>query len=309
MAVAGRPMSLLEWSLLGLLSMVWGATFFFAEIALVELSPAWIVLLRVGLAATALQLVMRLAGQGVPMTPLLFAQFAVMGCLNNVLPFSLIFWSQTAIDSSLAAILNATTPFWVVLLAHFLTADERATPQKIAGILIGWSGVVVMVGPGLLSGLGADLLPQLAVLAATFCYASSGIWARRFRGLPPLAGAAWQLTASTVIMAPLVLATQPWPAFGTLLPATWAAVLALALVGTAFAYVLFFRILATAGATNLLLVTFLIPITAVALGGLLLGERLAAGEVTGMALILAGLAVIDGRILRPIRQSLGKGAG
>ncbi len=308
MAVGGS-MSRLEWSLLALLSMVWGTTFFLAEIALVELSPAWLVLLRVGLAALALQLVMRLAGQAVPMTPRLFAAFAVMGLLNNVLPFSLIFWSQTAIDSSLAAILNATTPFWVVLLAHFLTADERATPQKVAGIAIGWGGVVVMVGPGLLGGLGADLLPQLAVLAATLCYALSGLWARRFRGLPPLAGAAWQLTASTLLIAPLILATQPQPAFTELLPATWAAILALSLVGTAFAYVLFFRILATAGATNLLLVTLLIPVTAVALGGLFLGERLAAGEVMGMAMILAGLAVIDGRILRPIRQTFGKGAG
>jgi drug/metabolite transporter (DMT)-like permease len=166
-----------------------------------------------------------------------------------------------------------------------------------------------MLGPGLLGGVGSAVLPQAAVLLATLCYALSGIWARRFRGLPPLAGAAWQLTASTVVMAPVVVLVRPVPAFAQLEPTTWLAVAALALFSTALAYVLFFRILKTAGATNLLLVTLLIPLTAVALGGLVLGERLTPGEACGMLLILAGLAVIDGRVLRPIRQTLGKGVG
>lgn len=306
MASPGGRMTLLEWSLLGLLSVLWGGSFFFVEIALRELAPPWLVLARLALAALALQLVMRLVGRTIEMGPALFGRFVVMGCLNNVVPFSLIFWSQTAIDSSLAAILNATTPFWMVLLAHFLTADERATPQKLAGIAIGWGGVVVMLGPGLLAGLGQDLLPQLAVILATLFYALSGLYARRLGGVPPVAAATWQLTASTLVAAPLVLLTQPLPNLLALGPATWSAVLALALVSTAFAYVLFFRILRTAGATNLLLVTLLIPVTAVILGGLLLGERLTGGQAFGMALILAGLAVLDGRVLRPLAALLGR---
>ncbi len=300
MARPGGQMSLVEWSLLLLLSVLWGGSFFFVEIGLRELEPFWLVLARLGLAALAMQLVMRLTGRTIDMSRALFGRFLVMGLLNNVVPFSLIIWSQTAIESSLAAILNATTPFWMVLLAHFLTTDERATPHKLAGIAIGWAGVVVMLGPGLLTGLGRELLPQLAVVLATLFYALSGLYARRLRDMPPIAAAAWQLTASTIVMAPLVILTQPFPDLAALAPSTLGAVLALALVSTAFAYVLFFRILRTAGATNLLLVTLLIPITAVILGGLVLGERLTGGQALGLALILAGLAVIDGRILRPM---------
>ncbi len=306
MAGQGGRMTPLEWSLLGLLSVLWGGSFVFVEIGLRELAPPWLVLSRLAFAALALQLVMRLTGKAIAIGWPLFGRFVVMGCLNNVVPFSLIFWSQTAIDGSLAAILNATTPFWIVLLAHFLTTDERATPQKFAGITIGWGGVVVMLGPGVLAGLGHDLLPQLAVILATLFYAFSGLYARRLRDVPPVAGAAWQLTASTTVMAPIVLLTQPFPALHALAPFTWAAVLGMALASTALAYVLFFRILKTAGPTNLMLVTLLIPVTAVILGGLVLGERLSGEQVLGMALILAGLAVIDGRILGPIRALAGR---
>ncbi|MEZ5863600.1 MAG: DMT family transporter [Geminicoccaceae bacterium] len=304
MAGQGGRMTPLEWSLLGLLSVLWGGSFVFVEIGLRELTPPWLVLARLALAALTLQLVMRLTGRTIAMGPALFGRFVVMGCLNNVVPFTLIMWSQTAIDGSLAAILNATTPFWIVLLAHFLTTDERATPHKLAGIAIGWGGVVVMLGPGALAGLGHDLLPQLAVILATLFYALSGLYARRLRDVPPIAGAAWQLTASTSVMAPIVLLTQPFPAFFSLAPLTWAAVLGMALASTALAYVLFFRILRTAGPTNLMLVTLLVPVTAVILGGLVLGERLSGEQVLGMAFILAGLAVIDGRILGPLAALL-----
>lgn len=308
MAEVGRPMTMVEWSLLLLLSVLWGATFFFVEIALAELSPVWLVFCRVALGALALQLVMLAMGIRVRLSPALLGQFLVMGLVNNVIPFSLIFWSQTAIESSLAAILNATAPFWVVFLAHLVTADERATSRKLAGIGIGWGGVAVMLGPAALLGIGDALLPQLAVLLATFFYAVSGLYGRRFRTLPPIAGAAWQLTASACVMGVVVLLVEPMPDFLALSPATLGAVLALALVSTALAYIIFYRILQTAGATNLLLVTLLIPVTALTLGSLFLGERLGPAEIAGAGLILLGLAVIDGRILQPFRQHLAKGA-
>lgn len=302
MARAARPMSALEWGLLLLLSVLWGATFFFVEIGLRELSPLWLVWLRVTIAALALHLFMRLAGIRLWPRPALAGQLALMGLLNNVIPFSLIFWSQTAIDSSLAAILNATTPFWAVLLAHLVTSDEKVTPAKLLGILIGWAGVALMLGAGALQGLGDAVLPQLAVLTAAFLYAVSGLYARRFRELPAVGIAGWQLTLSALMIGLVALAGEPLPAFGALSGTSWAAVLALALISTAFAYVLFFRILRTAGATNLLLVTLLIPLTAVALGALALGERLGPAEIAGMLLILAGLAVIDGRVVRLLRR-------
>ncbi len=296
--MAGQPrrMSLVEWSLLLCLSVLWGASFFFVELALDQLRPFWLVLARVALGAMVLHLVMLAMGIRVPMTLPLFLSFVGMGLLNNVVPFSLIFWAQTAIDSSLAAILNATAPFWVVLLAHLMTTDERATAGKLAGIAIGWSGVLVMIGPAALLGLGSAVLPQLAVVLATFCYALSGLYGRRFRALPPIAGAAWQLTASALVMAVLVPLVEPLPPLTGLSATTLAAVLGLAVLSTALAYILFYRILQTAGPTNLLLVTLLIPVTAVTLGGVLLGERLGLAELAGMALILLGLVVIDGRL-------------
>ena len=291
------PLSASDGSLLVLLAVIWGATFFFAEIALRELMPLWLVLLRVAIAALFLGLVLLVTGARLPLRPDILLGLLVMGLLNNVVPFGLIFWSQTAIDSSLAAILNATTPFWAVLMAHVLTRDERATAGRVAGCVIGFAGVVVMIGPAALFGLGSAVLPQLAVLLATLSYAAAGLFGRRFRGLPPVGVAAGQLIASALILSVLVLATQPTAPLADLSRATWAAVLALAVVGTGVAYVLYFRLLASAGATNLLLVTLLIPITAVALGAALLGERLAFGQMMGMMLILIGLAVIDGRPL------------
>jgi drug/metabolite transporter (DMT)-like permease len=292
-----------DWSLIILLAHIWGATFLLAELALVELSPLWLVLLRVGIAAVVLLVVVRVQGVRVALTPVLMVGFLVMGLLNNVVPFTLIFWSQTTIDSSLAAILNATMPFWTVLVAHVATRDERMTPAKITGILLGVAGVAVMIGPSALAGLGAAVLPQLAILLATFSYALASLFGRRFRGLPPMAVALGQLAASALVMLILVLASEPVPALLALSPMTWAAVLALAMVGTGLAYILYFRILASAGATNLSLVTLLIPVTAVLLGGLVLGERLTLLQFSGMLLILLGLAVIDGRMLARWRRS------
>jgi drug/metabolite transporter (DMT)-like permease len=223
--------------------------------------------------------------------------------LNNALPFCLIVWGQTQIASGLAAILNATTPLWTVLLAHALTRDERINAEKAAGVLVGFAGVAAMIGPALLAEIGADALAQLAVLAAAVSYAFAGIYGRRFRamGVPPLVTATGQVTASTLLLLPLALAVdRPWQ-LALPGPTTVAAVLGFALLSTALAYVLYFRLLASAGATNLLLVTFLIPVSAILLGALVLGERLTARQLLGMALIGAGLAAIDGRLLRRLR--------
>lgn len=298
-------MSAAEWALLLLLSVLWGGSFFFQKVALAALPPFTVLLCRVGLAAAMLGVAVRVAGYRLPRALGDWAPFAIMAVLNNLIPFSLILWGQTQIASGLAAILTACTPLFTAILAHYLTRDETLTPRRVAGVLLGLAGVVLMLGPDALAvGGGAHggafsgtVLAQLAVLAAGISYACAGIFGRRFAGTPPLVTATGQVTASTVLILPVaLLVDRPW----TLAPPgarVWAALLGVAFISTALGYVVYFRILATAGATNLLLVTLLMPVIALVLGGLVLGERLAPRHLGGMALIAAGLGLIDGRVL------------
>ena len=292
-----KTMGLIEWSLLIVLSMLWGGSFFLGKVALAELGPFTLVLGRVAIAAIALNLIVVATGHRMPSSPRTWGQFLVMGVLNNLIPFSLIFWGQTRIASGLASVLNATTPLWTVLLAHFATRDERLTRNRLAGVLFGLVGVVIMIGPSALHGLGSNLIAQLAVLGAALSYAFAGIYGKRFRGIAPTVTAAGQVTCTTLLMVPIsLLVDRPWqlpvPSLMTL-----GALLALGLLSTAVAYVIYFRLLATAGATNLLLVTFLIPVTALLLGIMVLGESLDPRQLMGMILIGLGLAAIDGRLL------------
>lgn len=311
--MANRSMTAGEWGLLIALSLLWGGSFLFNGILVRELPTLTIVTARVGLAALVLWTVVRLAGHAVPRDREVWLAFLGMGVLNNILPFSLIVWGQTHIASGLASILNATTPLFAVIAAHFLTTDEKMTGGRLVGVLVGFLGVALMIGPSVLSDLGANLLAQLAVLGGAVSYSIAGIFGRRFRrmGLPPLLPAAGQVTASAVLMLPVALIVdRPWM---LAMPSAqaWMALFGLAVLATALAYVIFFRILATAGATNLMLVTFLIPVSAILLGALVLGEVLAPKHFAGMALIAVGLAAIDGRLLRLIkgrRRPLGSDA-
>jgi drug/metabolite transporter (DMT)-like permease len=288
-------MGAVEWALLLALSALWGGSFFFVGVAVGAMPPFTIVLVRVALAAAALILVVHVSGMRLPASLRQWASFAVMGALNNAIPFSLIVWGQTQIASGLAAILNATTPLFTVVLAHVLTRDERLTPNRAAGVLVGFAGVALMIGLPVLEGVGTHLGAQLAVLAAAMSYALAGIFGRRFRALPPAVTAAGQVSASTLMLLPVALVldrpwTLPLPA-----PQALGALAGLALLSTALAYVIYFRVLRAAGATNLLLVTFLIPASALMLGSLVLNERLEPRHFAGMALIGLGLAAIDGR--------------
>lgn len=296
-----------EWALLLTLALLWGGVFFFGKVVLAELPPLTAVLGRVALGATILYLILRSMGQRLPGDGRSWATFFVMGALNNVIPFCLIMWGQVQISSGLASILNAVTPLSTVVLAHWLTRDEKLTPARLGGVLLGLAGVAVMVGPAALAGLGHDVAAQIACLLATVSYGFAGIYGRRFRGTPPLVTATGQVTASTVMMLPIALTLdQPWH---LAMPSavTWAALGGAALFSTALGYIVYFRILATAGATNLLLVTFLIPVIALLLGTLVLGERIEPGQLGGMALIGLGLAAIDGRLLRWRRPAAARG--
>jgi drug/metabolite transporter (DMT)-like permease len=286
-----------EWTLLLTLAVLWGGSFFFNGVAVREL-PSWtLVWLRVALAAAALLLLLRLLGQRMPRDGDTWRAFFGMGVLNNVLPFFLIVWGQHQIASGLASILNATTPLFTVLVAHGLTRDEKLTARKLAGVIVGFAGAAIMIGPDALQGLGANALAQIACLGGALSYAFAGIYGRRFQrmGVTPLATAAGQVSVSTVMMLPLMLLIdRPW-ALAMPHAATWAAVVGVGLLSTALAYVIYFRILATAGATNLLMVTFLVPVSAILLGVLVLGETLLVRHLLGMALIAAGLVFIARR--------------
>ena len=298
---ARLTMSATDWLLLIALSILWGGSFFFAKVAVAELAPLTVVLGRVAIAAATLVLVARLSGIALPGSAAEWRPFVPLALLNNVLPFSLIFWGQTQIPSGLAAILNATTPLFTVLVAHWATADEKLNPGRVAGLLFGFAGVVAMIGPDVLHDLGRNVLAQLACLAAAVSYGFSGVYGRRFRGEPVLRVAAGQLVVSTILLIPVVaLVDRPWTASSPSLT-TIGAVVALAVLSTALAYLIFFRILSRAGATGISLVTFLIPVSAILLGTLILGEQLAVRHFVGMIAIALGLAAIDGRPLTWMR--------
>ncbi|WP_201403309.1 DMT family transporter [Kaistia sp. 32K] len=296
-----------DWSLLVLLAALWGGSFFFIAIAGRELPPFTIVSLRVGIAALILVALLRLSGRPLPAGWRVWRVLFGMGLINNVIPFSLIVWGQTQIPSGLAAVLNATTPFWTALIVNFLTVDEKLTATKVTGIAIGVLGVAVLIGPSVFLNLGGDGLGALAILAATLAYGFSGALGRQLPrlGVAPMTAATGQMIAATTMMIPLaVLFDHPWQ-----LPApswqVWAAILGLAAFSTALGYILFFRLLARTGATNTSLVTLLVPVSAILLGTLVLGEHLEPKHFAGMALIALGLVAIDGRVWRWVR---GRGA-
>jgi len=291
-------MTLQDWALLLLLSVLWGGSFFFVAVAVEALPPLTVVALRTGIAALVLLVVLRLRKEAWPFAKGAVAAFFIMGLLNNLLPFSLLFWAQTMIPSGLASILNATTPLFSIVVAHFLLTDERMAPNKAIGILFGFLGVAILLGGEVLGGASIASLGMLACLGAALAYGFAGVFGRRFKAMDLTATrvAFGQLVATTIMMLPIIsVVDRPWTLPPPGLPAI-AAVLALAIVSTALAYVIFFRILASAGAVNVALVTLLVPVSAIVLGTLILGEELAARHYIGMGLISIGLLAIDGRI-------------
>lgn len=297
-----KPMGPVEWGLLFTLSVVWGASFFFGKVAVAEMRPFFIVFCRLALASVALNILLVARGMRMPSSFRVWKTLFIMGFFNNMLPFSLIFWGQTQITSSLASILNSTAPLFTVILAHFLTRDERLTVNRLAGIIVGMTGVVLLIGPDALRGIGKDTFAQIGILGAAFSYAVASVYGRRFAGVNPLVAAAGQITAATVMILPITLFfDRPWQNLSLTL-STWGSVIGLGLFCTALAYVVFFRLLASAGATNVMLVAFLVPVSAILLGTVILGERLELRQAGGMLLIAAGLAAIDGRILPLIRS-------
>ena len=279
-----------------MLAAVWGGSFFFGEIALREIPPLTITLHRVMWALPILALIVLLKGIYVPRSSKVWGAYLVMGALNNAIPFSLIFWGQTQIESGLASILNGTTAMFAAAVAGLLLRDEPLTAKKLIGAALGLAGVAFIMGPRALTDFNLSNLAQLAILGATLSYAFAGVWGKTaLAGQPPLMNAFGMLIGSTVLMIPIVLMFDGLPNL-ELSKGVWGALIGMASLSTALAYVLYFAILARAGATNLLLVTLLIPPFAVGLGVLFLGEGMKLEASIGFAIIGLGFAVTDGRL-------------
>jgi drug/metabolite transporter (DMT)-like permease len=293
-----------EWGLLVALAVLWAGSYLYVGIAVKAVPPFSLVAFRVGLGAVLLYLCVKASGGKMPRDWAAWRVFFVMGVTNNVIPFSLIAFGQERIPAGLAAIINATTPLFTVVFAHFMTRDEKLSPLKLAGVVVGFGGVVILIGPDALKDAGAYLIYELTPLLAAVFYALSAIYGRRASklGVAPLTAATGQIVAAAAIMVPVALVTeQPWT-----LPMpgweVWASLIALAALSTTVAYIIFYRVLATAGSVNLMLVTFMVPVGAVILGAIVLGERLAPNHFLGMLAIGIGLAAIDGRLFRMMRR-------
>ena len=296
-----------DWAMLLLLSLLWGGSFFFISILVTELPPLTIVLLRVGIAAITLWTILLIAGYEAPKSLGLWGAFTTLGLLNNVIPFSLIVWGQNHIGAGLASIINATTPLFTVLIAGAFLSDEHMSPQKIIGVLIGLFGVTVLIGPSSLLDSGPNMavgtLAQLAIIGAAISYGCASVFGRRFKamGVTPFNTAVGQVTSSSIILLPLVFLIERPDQLPSPSLQGWLSILCLGIFCTALGYILFFRILSSSGAPNVVLVTFLVPISASFLSWLILNEQLHGRYFTGMAFIGLGLAAIVGRLWKKLK--------
>jgi drug/metabolite transporter (DMT)-like permease len=291
-----------EWALLFILAAMWGSSFLFNKIALRELPHFTLVCIRLILATTFLSLAAIALGHSLRLSGRVWRQLALTGFLNNFLPFNFTTYGQSHIGAGLAAILAASAPLFVVVLAHFLTRDEPMTTRKVGGVLAGMAGVAIIMGAAALDRIDTQLSAQLSMVCSAFSIALAGIYGRVLFGVPPIVSAAGQAACSMLMMIPVsLIADHPWE-LAMPSPATWACVVGLAAIGSGIAYVIFFHLLASAGATNVVLVNLLVPVSAVMLGVVFLGEHIEPRHFAGMLLIAAGLAAIDGRVLTWLRR-------
>ena len=284
------------------LATVWGGSFFFAEIALREVPPLTVALHRIFWAVPALFAVVWCQGIEIPKSINAWLCYLVMGALNNAIPFSLIFWGQLTIESGLASILNGTTAVFGAVVAGIFLFDEPLTARKIIGALFGFFGVAVIMGLEALTNFDLRNLAQLAILGAALSYSFASVWGKRFlSSYPPIMNAFGMLVGSTILMIPLAFYFDGIPHL-ILSTEVWTSLLAVSLLSTAVAYLLYFEILVRAGSANLMLVTLLIPPIAVGLSFTFLGERLGSEAWLGFGLIAIGLGITDGRLIKRIKN-------
>lgn len=278
-----------------LLAALWGPSFLFIKVAVAEIPPLTLVMGRVGIAGTLLYFILRAQGRNLPPWGRIWRHFAFAALVQNAIPFVLFGWGEQYIDSALAAILNGTTPFFTLILAHLFISDDRLTPTKSVGTLIGFSGLLLLIAPSLLGGVEATAWGLIGVTVAAACYGIAIVYTRRnLRGLPPLVAPTAQLLLATLFLIPVSLvleqpfglSTPSWPALGSLL--------ALSIFGTALAFIAYYRLIERTSATYVSMVTYLVPVFGVILGVVVLNEQLGWNVYLGCTLILLGVMTVNG---------------
>jgi drug/metabolite transporter (DMT)-like permease len=285
-------MNFRQFSMLVLLGLIWGASFMFIKVALPTVPPFTIVFVRTALAGLVLYAVVRKRGMRMPPPGAMWLSFLLMGLFNGAIPYSLINWGEVHIEAGLGAIFNSLMPLFTVVFAHFATRDEKFSRKKIAGVILGMSGVTLLMGPSVLKGLGSHVLGQLAVAGAAASYAVAAIYGKRLGRDTPLVLATGQMAGGALLIAPLMIAVdRPW-SLSPDMAAIFCLVL-LAVTNTALAYVLYYRLLSQVGATRLSLVTYIIPVSGVFWGWMVLGEKLGWTAFAALGLILASVASVS----------------
>ncbi len=294
-----------SWLTMTLLALIWGGSFLSIRMALEEVGVLTTVAFRVGLAAAALWAFVLVRGLPVPRGAAWIGACLFLGFFNNIVPFCLIVWGQTHIPSGLAGILNASNVIFSVGLAALMFRDERLTARKSLGIMLGLAGVALTIGPGVLSHLDLTSLGQLAILGASLSYAISSIFSRHaLSDVRPEVVAAGMLSVSSLAMVPAAIWIEGVPSLAYS-GQTWGALLYISLISSAFAYILYYRVLLTAGAGNVSLVTLMIAPVAVMLGAMTYGETLPPAAYLGLVLLALGMLVIDGRVIAIFRVKTG----
>ncbi len=297
-------MPLSQWLQLLALAVIWGSSYMLLGLALRELPPLTIVMLRLGIAALVMVAVVQALRLAWPVSFRAWLPFLVMGLFNNVIPFTAIGYGQLEIASGLTSVIVATTPLWTLLLSRAFVAGTRIGGLQVAGILFGIVGVCVLFGPEILAGKRTTLFGMMLVLSAAVSYGCAGAWGGRLRAVPPMVSTGCQLICSALVMAAVAVAVdKPWTLAmpgGT----TVFAVLVLAVISTALAYVVFYRVLAASGGTNAMLVTLMMPPISIWLGIVVLDETFTMRYAMGALIIAAGLVVIDGRLPRAMGRRM-----
>lgn len=285
----------IEWLLFLALGFMWGSSYLFIKLAVDSFGTFTLIALRLLIGAAFLWVVLRAKGTPLPRVPRIYGHLIVMGIVNIAIPFGLITWAEQSVDSALAAILNSTVPLMVIVIAPAFLPDEPIRINGLAGLAIGFAGIILLVSPGL-TGTDSDVAGEVALLGSSLAYALGNVYSRRnVRGLPPLIPAVFQVTFALVIAAVLALVLErPWETARPDLEA-WVSVVWLGIFGSGLAYLVYFRLLGRWGATRTALVAYLLPIVGIVLGFLVLAEPIDATLLVGTALVIGGVALVNGR--------------
>ena len=290
-AISARNSAIgIELSLLLLLATLWGGSYAFIKLGVATIPPITLIAGRTAIAGLLLLLIMSWRGLQLPADAATWRRFMFQACLNSVVPWTLIAWAERSVDAGLATILNSTSPIFTFFLTLALAHQEAQTPRKLFGVAVGMAGICLIVGVQAFESLGRALLAQLAIVAATICYAGAAVFSRGFKGLDPMAPAAGSLICGAAVLIPVSVLERPW----TLSPSATSmlALLGLAIFSTAFAFVIYFRLIQTLGSVGTTAQAYLRVPIGVALGVLLLGERLSPTAWVGLGCVVVGVAAM-----------------